>query len=467
MTPLFADMATALSAIMAAARMPWHSIFFLHDNDVSPPSPFALITPGLIVPPLRFPDRQELMGSIRVANLGKAYKQYPTRWSRALEWLLPFVGPRHRLKWVLRDISFNIEPGEAVGIIGINGAGKSTLLKLITGTAQPTTGSVEITGRVAAMLELGMGFHPDFTGRQNVFMAGQLQGLTTEEIAALMPHIEAFAEIGEYIDQPVRVYSSGMQMRLAFSVATARRPDVLIVDEALSVGDAYFQHKSFDRIRTLRKEGTTLLIVSHDRNSIQSICDRAILLDGGRLAKEGEPEAVMDFYNALLADRENKTVNQEKRDDGKIQTTSGTGEATVIDIALLNEAGERVEVVNVGSAVRLQIKVRVREPIPRLVLGYMIKDRLGQAMYGTNTHIKQLPLQDMQAGDEAIFCFDFAMNLGPGTYSVATALVSSDTHLENNYEWRDLALVFTVMNLNREHFVGSTWLDPTVRIERP
>src|SRR3954468_1177069 len=150
------------------------------------------------------------MGTIVVRHLGKAYKQYPHRWSRLAEWVLPFLGPRHRLKWVLTDISFQLAPGEAVGIIGINGAGKSTLLKLITGTAQPTTGSVELTGQVSALLELGMGFHPDFTGRQNPFMAGQLMGLTVDEIAALMPEIEAFADIGDYIDQPVRMYSSGM-----------------------------------------------------------------------------------------------------------------------------------------------------------------------------------------------------------------------------------------------------------------
>ena len=230
---------------------------------------------------------------------------------------------------MLQDINFTVNPGEAVGIIGINGAGKSTLLKMITGTTQPTTGGVHITGRVAALLELGMGFHPDFTGRQNAFMAGQLLGYSVEEIARLMPEIEAFAEIGDYIDQPVRVYSSGMQMRLAFSVATAHRPDVLIVDEALSVGDAYFQHKSFDRIREFRKQGTTLLIVSHDKGAIQSICDRAILLNAGKLAMEGEPEAVMDYYNAMLADHQNQTVKQEVTVNGKIQTISGTGEATV------------------------------------------------------------------------------------------------------------------------------------------
>jgi lipopolysaccharide transport system ATP-binding protein len=410
------------------------------------------------------------MGSITVSGLGKAYKQYPSRWSRLGEWLLPFRGPRHHLKWVIRDISFSVKRGEAVGIIGINGAGKSTLLKMITGTTQPTSGRIETAGRVAALLELGMGFHPDFTGRQNAFMAGQLLGLGAEEIRKLMPEIEAYAEIGDYIDQPVRTYSSGMQVRLAFSVATAARPDILIVDEALSVGDAYFQHKSFDRIRGYRDAGTTLLIVSHDKAAIQSICDRALLLHNGRLEKEGSPEEIMDFYNAMLAEKQKQTVrqavHQSSLDGSKVQTISGTGEATVTDIALLNEHGERVEAVDVGSVVRLQIRVKVRRHIPRLVMGYMIKDRLGQPMYGTNTHLKNVPLNDLQPEDEAVYTFTFPMNLGPGSYSIATALTSTDTHLKNNYEWRDLALVFNVMNIRREHFIGCAWLDPHIRMER-
>ncbi len=406
------------------------------------------------------------MGSIVVSRLGKAYKQYPTRWSRLGEWLLPMRGARHKLKWVLNDISFQVAPGEAVGLIGINGAGKSTLLKLITGTTQPTTGTVLMQGRVAALLELGMGFHPDFTGRQNVYMAGQLLGMTVPEISALMPQIEDFAGIGEYMDQPVRVYSSGMQMRVAFSVATARRPDILIVDEALSVGDAYFQHKSFDRIRQFRKEGTTLLLVSHDKQAIQSVCDRAILLDGGYLAREGKPEEIMDYYNAMIAERENETVRQHEAHGGKVQTISGTGEATVGDIALLDDTGARVEVVDVGAAVTLEVRVRASAPIPRMVLGYMIKDRLGQPMYGTNTHLKGMALDSVQAGEEVVYRFAFPMNLGPGTYSVATAIVSTETHLVNNYEWRDLALVFTVMNMRRPHFEGSAWLDPAIDIHR-
>ena len=465
------------------------------------------------------------MGSIRVSHLGKAYKQYPNQWARLAEWLAPdWIGgarPRHHLKWVMQDVTFSLAPGEAVGIIGINGAGKSTLLKMITGTTQPTTGSVQITGRVAALLELGMGFHPEFSGRQNVFMAGQLLGLSSEEIAGLMPQIAAFSEIGDYLDQPVRTYSSGMQMRLAFSVATASRPDVLIVDEAMSVGDAYFQHKSFERIRAFRQAGTTLLIVSHDKGAIQSICDRALLLSAGRVALEGAPEEVMDYYNAMLAERENvdaatarqaaprlaaggaeaivvdgkdgmqravsadsadadecgagaatavnsgSTVRQIRRDDGKVQTISGTGEASVTDVRLLGASGQAQEVFDVGVPVSLLVTVVCHAPIPRLVLGYMIKDRLGQAMYGTNTDIKRKVLNDVQPGETIEYRFDFRLGLGPGTYSIATALVSTDTHLVNNYEWRDLALVFTVANLTHEHFVGCAWIDPVIHTNRP
>lgn len=406
------------------------------------------------------------MGSISVNKVGKAYKQYDNRWSRLAEWIIPGAAPRHRLKWVLQDISFQLAPGEAVGIIGMNGAGKSTLLKMITGTSQPTTGSVTMTGRVAALLELGMGFHPDFTGRQNAYMAGQLIGLGVDEITALMPQIEAFADIGDYLDQPVRVYSSGMQMRLAFSVATAKRPDVLIVDEALSVGDAYFQHKSFDRIREFQKLGTTLLIVSHDRAAIQSICDRAILLDRGGIAKQGSPEEVMDYYNAIIAEHENSSVEQVTTADGRVQTSSGSGEATVTDIVLADEYGAPLEIVNVGAAVTLRIRVRVNADLPRLVLGYMIKDRLGQQMFGTNTHHMDAPLEGLRAGETIEYRFRFPLNLGPGSYSITTALTSSDTHLADNYEWRDLASLFIVMNMNRKTFVGTSWLEPSVEVIR-
>jgi lipopolysaccharide transport system ATP-binding protein len=270
--------------------------------------------------------------------------------------------------------------------------------------------------------------------------------------------------VNEYIDQPVRVYSSGMQMRLAFSVATAIRPDVLIVDEALSVGDAYFQHKSIERIRQFRAAGTTLLIVSHDKAAIQSICDRAILLNAGKLALEGPPEAVMDYYNAMLAEHQNQSMQQEVLPDGKTQTVSGTGEARTSMVSLLDAKNRPCETVDVGQPVILRVDVETTAPIDRLVLGYSIKDRLGQVVYGTNTDLKKQVLHGVPAGSKIRFDVSFAANFGPGSYSVQTALVSSDTHLVNNYEWRDLALVFQVVNINKPTFVGVAWVDPTISI---
>lgn len=405
------------------------------------------------------------MTAIEITGLSKAYKSYPSQWQRLIEWFLPWGRNRHACHWVLKNISFALEKGHALGIIGMNGAGKSTLLKMISGTVIPTTGSVKLEGRVAALLELGMGFHPEFTGRENVYLAGQLLGLNRAHIEQLMPEIESFAEIGEYIDAPVRVYSSGMQVRLAFSVATAVRPDILIVDEALSVGDAYFQHKSFDRIRQFREQGTTLLLVSHDKQAIQSICDRAILLNHGQLAMEGAPEAVMDYYNALLSEHQNQEVRQEVLDNGKVRTTSGTGEATVEDIAILDETGTHLDVVDVGQPITLSVKVRIHQAIDRLVLGFGIKDRLGQVIYGSNTDLTNQPVNDLKPGNLVCFNVCFSANFGPGSYSVQTALVSTDTHLVNNYEWRDLALVFNVINASKPHFAGSAWIPTTIQIQ--
>ncbi|WP_406623097.1 ABC transporter ATP-binding protein [Acidovorax sp. SDU_ACID1] len=405
-----------------------------------------------------------MSAALTVTNIGKAYKRYPSKWARAWEWISRRT--MHEKTWVLRDIAFTVKPGEAVGIIGVNGAGKSTLLKIITGTTQPTQGSVTRHGRVAALLELGMGFHPDFTGRQNVFMAGQLLGLTQGEITACMPAIEAFAEIGDYIDRPVRLYSSGMQMRLAFSVATAVRPDLLIVDEALSVGDAYFQHKSFDKIREFREKGTSLLIVSHDRSAIQSLCDRAILLEHGFVIRDGSPAEVMDFYNALIAERENATIEVKRLEGGRMQTTSGTGEARVESIELRNSEDEVVEYVNVGEPVCLQVRIRLHADLPDLVFGYVIKDRLGQPIFGTNTYHLKVAMVQLKRGEVVSLGFSFPANIGVGSYSLSTALHVVDTHLATNYEWRDRALMFNVVNVNRNPFVGVSWLVPQVEYKK-
>jgi len=403
--------------------------------------------------------------AILVQGLGKAYKQYSNEWARLREWITPGSRIYHQTHWVLQDISFAVQPGEALGIIGVNGAGKSTLLKMLTGTTSQTTGTVSIVGQVAALLELGMGFHPEFTGRQNVHMSGQLLGLSATQIEQLMPEIEAFAGIGAYIDQPVRVYSSGMQVRLAFSVATAVRPDVLIVDEALSVGDIEFQHRSFDRIRQFRKQGTTLLVVSHDKQVIMSLCDRAILLHQGKIAISGEPEAVADYYNAMLSEKAHEPITQKIGPDGKLMTQSGSGEVDLLEVKLLNRNREVLELVGIGQDICIKVRVQCIAPaLDSLVVGFTIKDRLGQDMYGTNTYHYGKQVTDLVDGDEYEVFFDVPANLGPGTYSISIALHADESHIAHNYLWADRVILFNVVNLDKPIFVGGSWLPTQVTL---
>jgi len=262
------------------------------------------------------------------------------------------------------------------------------------------------------------------------------------------------------------VYSSGMQMRLAFSVATAHRPDVLIIDEALSVGDTYFQHKSFDRIRVFRELGTTLLIVSHDKAAIQAVCDRAILLNNGEIALEGAPETVMDYYNALLSAREAVRIDQEKDSSGRIQTRSGTAAVKTESVQLLDENDTALEQAKVGQQVTLRVITKVHTDVDQLVMGYVIKDRLGQTIYGTNSFYLKQTLQHLKAGELVTFNASFAANLGECSYSISIALHESDTHIGQNYDWVDHAFVFQVINIGHEHFIGSSWMPPVLEINR-
>ncbi|MFC4892652.1 ABC transporter ATP-binding protein [Pseudofrancisella aestuarii] len=403
------------------------------------------------------------MSLLKVENVGKAFYSYRSEWARFARWF-GFRTKASSATWVLKDISFEINKGEAIGIIGVNGAGKSTLLKLITGTLMPSKGRISVNGRISAMLELGMGFNPDLTGRSNVFHAAGMMGFSTDQILQKIDEIEAFAEIGEYFDQSVRMYSSGMQMRVAFAVATAFRPEILIVDEALSVGDAYFQHKSFARIRQFQKEGTTLLIVSHDKSAIQSLCNRAILLNRGEVVKDSNPEEAFDYYNAIIAEKEGQKIEVKQHESGKEQVVSGNGFATVDGIRLLNHKGQEVEVINVGENICLEVKVKVNKVLDSLVLGYGIKDRIGQVIYGTNTYHTKQVLECVNKG-ALKFNINFIANLGPGSYSIQTALCEGESHMSNSYEWKDLALVFEVIN-SKEHFVGSNFLPPLIEIEK-
>lgn len=371
------------------------------------------------------------MGTISVTNLGKAYKQYPTKWARLREWLLPGKSALTSTKWVLQDITFTIEPGQAVGVLGVNGAGKSTLLKMITGTTQPTTGNVYIDGRVAALLELGMGFHPDFTGRQNAYMSGQLLGFGPDEIKALMPEIEAFADIGEYMEQPVRIYSSGMQVRLAFAVATAVRPDILIIDEALSVGDAAFQRKCFQRIESYRNAGTTLLFVSHDTETVKKLCDKALFLKHGRLEQWGKAKPVCDAYERFLFGGGNKSeakqlakpINSPKLAQfdpalsvAACEVTYGNGKADIEACWLSNERGEHLNVIESGTPFFWRYSVRFNENVTNPIFAMMLKTKEGFALYGVDSKKNKTHEKTFIKGDKVEVSFRLSNPLAPGIY---------------------------------------------------
>lgn len=387
------------------------------------------------------------MSSITVTNLGKAYKQYPNRWARLAEWLDPSGKPRHHLHWVLQDISFTVNPGEAVGIVGINGAGKSTLLKMITGTTQPTIGSARITGHVAALLELGMGFHPDFTGRQNAFMSGQLMGYSAEEIAELMPEIEAFADVGDYFDQPVRIYSSGMQARVAFATATMTRPDVLIVDEALSVGDAYFQTKCYKRIADYKTAGTTFLLVSHSAGDVVKHCDRAIMLKQGRIEIDGSSRDVTNRYlDELFGKRAvrddaplvhcvsaEQSLLKGSEDEfhthpgyNKEEHRWGHGGAAILDYLVVADGQEYPSRVASNAKTDFYFKVRYDADFDNVVPGFLIKTLEGIFLYGTNSFVStqgQLHIS-AKAGDIKVYRFSLPLTLNEGYYLISFGISS-------------------------------------------
>jgi len=404
---------------------------------------------------------------LRAINLGKAYAPGRGRQVAMRRLFSTKAEDKTDLRWVFRNVSFDIARGEAIGIIGINGAGKSTLLKLLTATAMPTEGSVECTGEIAALLELGMGFHPDFTGRQNAYLSGQTQGRTRAQIDSVIDAIREFAEIGDYFDLPLRTYSSGMGVRLAFSVATAFRPDILVVDEALAVGDAYFQHKSFARIRQFLDEGTTLLFVSHDPSAIKSLCNRALLMGSGELLMDASPDDVLDYYNAMIAER---TLAHEKAAtpesfDGR----SGNGKARYDAVDLV---APRTGVVNqgifrVGEPMTVRLTYTAHEALPDLVAGVLIKNRVGADAFGTNTWFLGIKEIGEQAGVQRVIEFQFEqLNLGPGSYSIAVALHRDMNHLAENYDWWERAAIFTVVLPSvATHFIGTAALPLKVVVD--
>jgi len=399
-------------------------------------------------------------------SAGKKYKMYPRRWSRLLEWATVdrYVG--HAAHWALRDVSFEIGAGESVGLIGMNGAGKSTLLKMLAGTTTPTEGSVTVSGRVGALLELGLGMHPEFSGWQNAVLMCQLMGFERETIRACLPQIQRFSELGDAMDQPVRTYSTGMQVRLAFSAATAVRPDILIVDEALAVGDAYFQHKSMARIRSFMDAGMTLLFVTHDPAALKAVCRRALLLDQGRLLRDGSADAVFDYYNALIAQRTKAfEISQVAREGEGPVTRSGSREAEIVALEVYDVAGHPGRLFRVAEHVTLTLRIAIKRPMPAPTVGFVIRDRFGADVFGTNTYHLGVRPRPCAPGACLVATFEMQLNLGPGSYSLSAAVHAGRDHIEQSFDWWDHALAFQVAPDSSFSFVGVAALPTRARVD--
>jgi lipopolysaccharide transport system ATP-binding protein len=369
------------------------------------------------------------MTLLSVYNLGKSFTYYNLEWKRFANWF-GFRNKPTKEDWVLRNINFQVESGDSIGIIGLNGAGKSTLLKIITGTLQPSEGQKELNGRIGAILELGMGFNPELTGRENAFHTGSLMGFEYKKIEQVIPEIEAFADIGKYFDEPIRVYSSGMQMRVSFSVATAFQPDILIIDEALAVGDAHFQQKCFHRIQKFQKEGGTLLFVSHDPGVIKTLCNRALLLDKGRLIKNGTPKEVMDLYQSLVSKYgdmgekdlliyENTQLHDINRNVSIITTNN---DAELIDFKLYNSNFEVLVYAESESDIIVRYKIKLKKYLDRPAFGLIIRDKIGNSMFECSTYSMGVEVKPILKEKEVTVDFNLNLNLKAGQYTFSVGL---------------------------------------------
>ncbi len=397
--------------------------------------------------------------ALRVENVSKVYRIYDRPTDRLKEMLTQGLIKRHREFWALRDISFEVEGGTTTGIIGPNGSGKSTLLQIVTGTLEPTHGSIHYEGRVAALLELGAGFNPEFTGIENVYLNASLLGFSRSETKARLPEIERFAEIGSFIEQPVKTYSSGMYIRLAFAIAVSVDPQILIIDEALAVGDAVFQRRCLRRIKEIQEKGATILFVSHDPHAIRALCSRAILLNGGHKEADGVPSDVLNRYQKLImsseaayeargfGDGEHPEPDDEIWLDENVRPLNcsyrhGDGTAEILSVDLLKD-GRQLEFVDTGDPVVVRIRARFNEDVYNPVLGFLIRDRNGIHVYGTNTEIQQIFFERVRAGEVLEANFSFNCWVGVGSFSITSAVHSVNG---GAYDWVDDVVFFRVFS---------------------
>ena len=381
-----------------------------------------------------------------VQNVSKRYRLYKTPFDRIRE-LSPFRRePLHEDFWALRDISFSVDRGEVVSLVGPNGCGKSTLLQVISGILQPTMGRVVTRGRVAALLELGAGFNPEFSGRENVFINGEIMGIPRAEMERNLPSIEAFAEIGDFIHRPVKEYSSGMYVRLAFSTAIHVNPDILIVDEALAVGDAVFANRCIRKFEELREKKTTVLFVSHDLGLVKQLSHRAIFLLNGRIEAQGEPKHVIDKYIAVVLERQKAFEITDRRLHPSATNRHGDGASEILEVSLVDAHGQPCRVVSSGDAVTIRIRTAFRRDGVEPMVGILIRNRIGMEIYGTNTGIEQVDLGQFRRGEELEIDFRFACWLTPQQYTVTVATQYSDG---SSHDWLDDVMAFEVIS-NRQ-----------------
>jgi lipopolysaccharide transport system ATP-binding protein len=381
-----------------------------------------------------------------VQNVSKRYRLYKTPFDRIRELNPLRHTPLHTDFWALRDISFSVERGEVVSLVGPNGCGKSTLLQVISGILQPTMGRVVTRGRVAALLELGAGFNPEFSGRENVFINGEIMGISRAEMGRNLPLIEAFAEIGDFIHRPVKEYSSGMYVRLAFSTAIHVNPDILIVDEALAVGDAVFANRCIRKFEELREKKTTVLFVSHDLGLVKQLSHRAIFLLNGKIEAEGHPKHVIDKYIAVVLERQKAFEISDRRLHPSASNRHGDGSSEIQDVSLLDDSGQACHMISSGAAVTIRIRTLFRRDRVQPMVGILIRNRIGMEIYGTNTAIEHVELGEFGHGDELEIDFRFECWLTPQQYTVTVATQYSDG---SSHDWLDDVMAFEVVS-NRQ-----------------
>ena len=398
---------------------------------------------------------------IELDDVTKRYKIYKNPRHRAVEMLVPGVRRLHTDFWALRGITLTVERGETIGVVGVNGSGKSTLLQLLAGIIRPAGGRLEVHGRVSSLLELGAGFHPELTGRQNVEMFGTIIGLSLAEIRRRLPDIERFAGIGDFVEQPVKTYSSGMFVRLAFAAAIHVEPDILLVDEALAVGDAVFQHQCVRRIREMQTAGTTVIFVSHDAGMIKAVSSRVVLLDQGRLVAQGDPAEIASLYFArasaeiakVQAAGASVTIGSasgaQEIPGGSLEPQTqlfrhGTGDAMIRRVELLDAGGRPTTAVGFNEEAVLRVHAEYRTAAPASIIGFSFRDRTGAELIGTNTFEEGVTLPAREPNSALTVDFRLRLPLTPGTYSVSSA-IAPDRYTRAYYDWVDNALVVTVL----------------------